>query len=80
MLVLYRTTGDAKWRDRGWQIWEAIESKTRTFSGYASVYGVDAVNPPPENSMPRYVSFIDSSWFLPTYLRVICKLFPCGNS
>lgn len=55
MLVLYRTTGDAKWRDRGWQIWEAIESKTRTYSGYASVYGVDAVNPPPANSMPRYV-------------------------
>jgi mannosyl-oligosaccharide alpha-1,2-mannosidase len=55
MFLLYRATGDVKWREHGWQIWEAIESKTRTASAYATVFGVDAVNPPRDNSLPRYV-------------------------
>ncbi|KAF8582069.1 glycoside hydrolase family 47 protein [Ramaria rubella] len=54
MFIMYRTTHDVKWRDRGWQIWEAIESKTRTASGYASVYEVENVNPNPANSLPSY--------------------------
>ena len=57
MFIMYRTTKDVKWRERGWQIWEAIESKTRTASGYASVHGVNAVHPPPSDSMPRCVAF-----------------------
>ena len=57
MFVLYRTTKDAKWRERGWQIWEAIESKTRTESGYTSVTGVHVKQPHYLNSMPRYVIF-----------------------
>ncbi|KIJ37738.1 glycoside hydrolase family 47 protein, partial [Sphaerobolus stellatus SS14] len=54
MYVMYRVTKDPKWRDRGWQIWEAIAKNTRTWSGFASVYGVDAPHPPREDSMPSY--------------------------
>jgi hypothetical protein len=49
-----RTTGDVKWREHGWAIWEAIETKTRTPSGYASVRGVDQIDPEKIDSMPRY--------------------------
>ncbi|KAF8509918.1 glycoside hydrolase [Gautieria morchelliformis] len=54
MFILYRTTKDTKWRERGWEIWEAIESQTRTESAYASVYGVDALRPTHYDSMPSY--------------------------
>ncbi|KAF8582066.1 glycoside hydrolase family 47 protein [Ramaria rubella] len=54
MFVLYRTTNDTKWRERGWQIWEAIETKTRTPSGYTSVVGVQRPDPLHEDSMPSY--------------------------
>jgi mannosyl-oligosaccharide alpha-1,2-mannosidase len=57
MFVLYRTTKDSKWRERGWEIWEAIESQTRTESAYASVYGVDTLQHSYYDSMPRYVLF-----------------------
>jgi len=54
MFVLYRTTKDPKWRERGWQIWEAIESKTRTDSGYTSVSNVNVKQPFHLDSMPSY--------------------------
>ena len=53
MFVMWRTTGDIKWREHGWAIWEAIEEKTRTSSGYASVQGVDRSDPYKLDSMPR---------------------------
>lgn len=62
MFLLYRTTRDPKWRERGWEIWKAIESKTRTNSGYASVYGVQKATPSAQDSMPRYVVFERSLW------------------
>jgi mannosyl-oligosaccharide alpha-1,2-mannosidase len=55
MFVMWRTTRDVKWRERGWQIWTAIENKTRTSSGYASVMNVDQPNPYKLDSMPRWV-------------------------
>jgi mannosyl-oligosaccharide alpha-1,2-mannosidase len=54
MFVLWRTTGDVKWREHGWSIWEAIEKKTRTSSGYASVQSVDQAQPYMMDSMPSY--------------------------
>ena len=59
MFVLFRTTKDPKWRERGWEIWEAIESKTRTLSGYAIVYGVENDSPFIQDSMPRCVAPFD---------------------
>jgi hypothetical protein len=52
---MWRTTKDPMWRDYGWAIWEAIEEKTRTPSGYTSVQGVDQADPWGLDSMPRFV-------------------------
>lgn len=54
MFVMWRTTGDARWREHGWTIWEAVENQTRTSSAYASIQGVDKSNPFKMDSMPRY--------------------------
>jgi len=54
MYLMWRASGDSKWRDRGWAIWEAIESKTRTVSGYASARFVELPAPLLLDSMPSY--------------------------
>ena len=58
MFVMWRETGDVKWREHGWAIWEAIEEKTRTPSGYASMQSVDQADPYPLDSMPRCVFYL----------------------
>jgi hypothetical protein len=55
MYIMWRTTRDIKWRERGWEIWKSIESTTRTSSGYASVNNVDHPEPFKLDSMPRCV-------------------------
>ncbi|GJJ12008.1 hypothetical protein Clacol_006246 [Clathrus columnatus] len=54
MFILYRTTKDPAWRERGWQIWEAIEAKTRTDVAYANVEGVGTSSPRHQDVMPSY--------------------------
>ncbi|KAG5647834.1 hypothetical protein DXG03_007758 [Asterophora parasitica] len=54
--ILWRTTGDEVWRERGWFVFEAIEKHARTKYGYASITNVDTV---PKSvtlldEMPRY--------------------------
>ncbi|KAF8527047.1 glycoside hydrolase [Gautieria morchelliformis] len=56
------TIKGARWPERVWEIWEAIESQTRTEGVYASVYGVDALRPSYYDSMPGHVLF---KWSLP---------------
>ena len=51
--ILWRTTGDVKWRHRGWDVFQAIERYTRTHSGYSSVENVDTAHPTPLDEMPR---------------------------
>lgn len=43
------------WRERGWEIFQAIESKTKTAYGYASVYSVDTEVPQQIDAQPRHV-------------------------
>ena len=55
LYLLWRITGEARWRDYGWNIFEAIEKQTKTPFGYTSVGDVERssaieVN---ENSEPR---------------------------
>lgn len=38
---MWRTTGDEKWRERGWEVFQAIEREAKTRSGYASLMNVD---------------------------------------
>lgn len=56
---MWRTTGEEKWRERGWKVFEAIEEITKTSSGYASITTVNQIPPIKKNDMPRYVSL---SW------------------
>lgn len=53
---MWRTTGEEKWRERGWKVFEAIEEITKTSSGYASITTVNQIPPIKKNDMPRYVS------------------------
>ena len=53
--LLWKTTGDSVWRDRGWAVFEAIERQSRTAYGYASISGVEGVPAHQNDDMPRYV-------------------------
>jgi mannosyl-oligosaccharide alpha-1,2-mannosidase len=50
---MWRTTGDVKWRERGWAVFEAIQRETRTSAGYATIFSVDISPAPKKNDMPR---------------------------
>lgn len=55
--VMWRTTGDEIWRERGWEIFLAIEAACRQPIGYSSVRAVDRQNSGgaiPLNEMPSY--------------------------
>ena len=53
--VLWRTTGDEVWRERGWKVFEAIEKHTKTASGYASLNSVYRLPAWQKDEMPRCV-------------------------
>ncbi|KAH8103865.1 glycoside hydrolase [Cristinia sonorae] len=65
--LLYRTTGDIKWRERGWTIFKAIQHETRTPSGYASIYTVEQSPSPKKDEMP--------SFFMAETLKYLYLLF-----
>jgi len=65
--ILWRITGDVKWRHRGWNVFQAIERVAKTPSGYASVNKVHTSNPTQQDSMPSY--------FLAETLKYLYLLF-----
>ncbi|KAI0247096.1 seven-hairpin glycosidase [Lactifluus subvellereus] len=65
--LLWRTTGDIVWRERGWAVFEAIERHSRVEAGFASVDNVYLVNGTKRNEMP--------SWFLAETLKYLFLLF-----
>ncbi|KAF8511343.1 mannosidase [Hysterangium stoloniferum] len=55
MYLMWKTTGDVVWRERGWTIFKAIEKHCRLRGGYASVVNIDVVDPlSPHNKTPSY--------------------------
>jgi mannosyl-oligosaccharide alpha-1,2-mannosidase len=52
--IMWRTTGDAKWRERGWAVFSSIERETRTKVGYASIKSVDDSPATLEDDMPSF--------------------------
>ena len=52
--VLWKVTGDIAWRERGWNVFSAIERETRTEDGYASLLYVDTKGGSKKDEMPRY--------------------------
>jgi len=67
LYIMWRVTGDAKWREMGWRIFEAIERETRTASGYASLRSVEISPGPKLDQMPSY--------FLAETLKYLYLLF-----
>ncbi|KAG0699899.1 glycoside hydrolase family 47 protein [Suillus ampliporus] len=67
LYILYRVTGDVKWRHRGWAIFQAIEREAKTPSGYANVGMVDTRTPEQLDAMP--------SFFLAETLKYLYLLF-----
>lgn len=51
---MYRTTGDSKWRDRGWALFDAIERHSQINGAYASILDVNVVPAPHDDDMPSF--------------------------
>jgi hypothetical protein len=52
--ILWRLTGETKWRERGWKIFQAIQKHARTSSGYASVADVTRDEIVLKDDMPSF--------------------------
>ncbi|KAI9062582.1 glycoside hydrolase family 47 protein [Trametes sanguinea] len=52
--ILWRTTGDEAWRERGWAVFQAIEREAKTASGYASLVSVEKSPPTLKDEMPSF--------------------------
>ncbi|KAF8347775.1 glycoside hydrolase [Amanita rubescens] len=65
--ILWKLTGQEKWRDRGWEIFQAIENHTRTEYGYSSVSMLDSIPAHQKDEMP--------SFFLAETLKYLYLLF-----
>ncbi|KAI9453039.1 seven-hairpin glycosidase [Lactarius psammicola] len=52
--LLWRTTGDVMWRERGWKVFEALEREARIEGGgYASLENAHLMGGPKRDRMPR---------------------------
>ncbi|EAU90323.2 mannosidase [Coprinopsis cinerea okayama7 len=65
--ILWKVTGDVKWRTRGWAVFEALERETKTETGYVTLKNVAWSPPLQGNSMP--------SFFLAETLKYLYLLF-----
>lgn len=66
--LLWRTTGDAEWRERGWAVFEALQREARVEGGgYATVEHAYRVGGQKRDEMP--------SWFLAETLKYLFLLF-----
>ena len=67
---MWRTTGDVKWRERGYRIYQAIEKHTRTKYGYTSIRGVNKQDVEKLDDMPRLFLFLFFFSFLFLFFSV----------
>ena len=51
--LLWRTTGDVVWRERGWEVFEALQREARVESGFASLANAYHVLGPKRDEMQR---------------------------
>jgi len=52
--IMWKVTGDEIWRQRGWEIYQAIEEHCKTPAGYATLNNVGIQKPVTSESMPSY--------------------------
>ena len=57
---MWKTTGNPVWRERGWQIFEALEREAKTESGYASLHNILVSGGDKLDEQPRCVVFLFS--------------------
>lgn len=55
VFIMYRITGDDYWRDRGWEMFQAIEKHTRTPLGNSAINDVTS-------EAPIYMNQMESFW------------------
>eukprot|EP01128_Nolandella_sp_AFSM9_P001907 TRINITY_DN1230_c0_g1_i1.p1 TRINITY_DN1230_c0_g1~~TRINITY_DN1230_c0_g1_i1.p1 ORF type:complete len:599 (-),score=119.11 TRINITY_DN1230_c0_g1_i1:208-2004(-) len=67
LFILYRVTGDQKYREWGWKIFLAIEKHCRTDIAYSGVRNVDVEHPQKDNRM--------ESFFMAETLKYLYLLF-----
>ncbi|KIO20367.1 hypothetical protein M407DRAFT_29999 [Tulasnella calospora MUT 4182] len=94
LFILYRVTGEQIWRNRGYEIFEAIQMWSKGPVGYASVWEPDSPTPERMDEMPRSVpchsmpqsnsrDALKLSYFLAETLKYLYLLFKeddCGLS
>lgn len=54
VFIMYRLTGEKKWRDKGWTMFQAVEQATRTASGHAAVKDVTSQLGEVEDTMESF--------------------------
>ncbi|KAF7291974.1 alpha-1,2-Mannosidase [Mycena indigotica] len=67
--LMWRTTGDVKWRERGWEVFQSIEKYTRVKFGYTSVRYLDEKTYAPARTDDQ------PSWFFAETLKYLFLLF-----
>ncbi|CAG8519795.1 11584_t:CDS:2 [Acaulospora colombiana] len=53
LFILYRVTGDKKYQEHAWEIWQSIEKWCKTSTGYSGIYDVDSTSIIKNDSMER---------------------------
>jgi mannosyl-oligosaccharide alpha-1,2-mannosidase len=51
---MYRITGEKKWQDKGWAMFEAIIEATQTEAGHSAIDSVITSHPSPSNEMESF--------------------------
>ncbi|KAJ7681139.1 glycoside hydrolase family 47 protein [Mycena rosella] len=65
--IMWRTTGDIKWRERGWAVFESLQKYSRVKYGYTAIRYLDEDRPYRFDDMP--------SWFMAETLKYLFLLF-----
>ncbi|RHZ47128.1 hypothetical protein Glove_590g23 [Diversispora epigaea] len=54
LFVLYRITGDKKYQEQGWKLWQSIDKWCKTSSGYSGLFNVNAGSVTQNDSMESF--------------------------
>lgn len=64
---MYRITGDKKWQDAAWRMFQAIEKVTRTRIGASALWDITV---DPKEGLPQKMDSMESFWVRYIFLHV----------